>query len=502
MDPSQIVLVGFGTVSRTMMTLMLLLNRKLISLPILIIDPKHFVPVKRGPQQGGGNGDPIGKIPRRPDYIKIRHHREQIFTHETEDMPSEILAKLLEINPNITILETKLAEDNCHNLFEQYVKQNAIVIDLAYRVNTTSIVQECQNKQCVYVDTAIDDWKYTKKNLFSVKAGILNGIKYNQSEKKMTAVLNHGMNPGLVSHFMKKLLGVLAEESGDTKNISLYRHSKYNYLAQNLGLSLIQIAERDTQTTKFMSSEECFYNTWSVVGFIDEALLPAEVSWGTHESRIPYKSNKSVLHNSAQIILPVPGYQVRTRSYEPKGGVFTGYCIPHAECYSLANFLRVGDEYIPSVYYSYLVPDTTKLMCHYIEYSLNDQFLPRKEHVLRSDEIIGGYDSVGCLVFFRKPQLKKYWIGTILNNKFARDISPEINGTCLQVAISVLACVEWMKFNPYKGIIEPEEVDSDFIIEYCHEWLGEFYYEDVTDYCDIETDELNNLLTTPANILF
>lgn len=33
-------------------------------------------------------------------------------------------------------------------------------------------------------------------------------------------------------------------------------------------------------------------------------------------------------------------------------------------------------------------------------------------------------------------------------------------GTCMQVAVSLLASIEWMIENPHMGIIEPEDVDT------------------------------------------
>lgn len=459
MNPSQLVLIGFGAVSKSLMTLMCIVNPKLAyQLPIVIIEPKNI-------------------------------------------NNSEIYNKLRKNNTKIIHIKMKLLKNNYAQIFKKFINNDAIVIDLSYRVDTTSMIQQCQHKRCLYICTAIDNWTHNQTPLFNVKQSIVNNVH----EPKMTAVLNHGMNPGLISHFMKFLLGRLAEESLDDKNISFYKQGKYNYLAENLGLTLIQIAERDNQSSKYLSSEKNYYNTWSIIGFLDEALIPTEISWGTHEKLLPYKAQTSMLKESGQIILPLLGYQVTTKSFEPKGGIFTGYCIPHAECYSLGDLLRIGDQYRPSIYYSYLISDTAKLMCHYSEYTLNDDYQPIYEHVLRSDEIMNGYDSVGCLAFFKKPtedKIKKYWIGSILSNKFAQQISPEVNATCLQVGIGVLACVEWMLLNPHMGIIEPEVIDSDFIIDYCRDWLGEFFYDDVSKSCEIQTDQFSDLLVSPHNILF
>jgi homospermidine synthase len=185
------------------------------------------------------------------------------------------------------------------------------------------------------------------------------------------------------------------------------------------------------------------------------------------------------LEEYGQITVPVWGSQVKTLSYEPEGGKFSGYNIPHAESYSLVDFLKTP-AYRPSVYYSYLMPDDAKLMMNYGEYSLDKDSLPIDGyHVLRSDEIVqSGYDSVGCLMYFRRPSsggLEVFWTGTVVDNVFAKKVSPEVNATGIQVAISVLAAVKWMLKNKTEGIIEPEHLDTDFILEYCKPYLGKFF---------------------------
>lgn len=459
--PSQLVFIGFGMVARTVLAILIHMNSKLLNLPILIIEQKKIFQGKN-----------------------LKYCKPGL-----EDIYTDLLDGL-----NAKIIHAKMSRENYLELFDE-IRDGAIVIELAYRLETAALVDECNKRSCVYVNTSIDTWDYNNETLYQLKQDIISKVN-----PEMTAVFNHGMNPGLVSHFTKHLLQSLSDRKLNSKK-------DYSETAQDLGLTLIQIAERDTQQTSLMTSDKCFYNTWSVVGLIDEAILPAEISWGTHECKRPVgckrtKCTKIVQDKkSGQIVLPLPSYQVRTKSYEPKGGEFTGYCIPHAEAYSIANFLRTK-SYMPSVYYSYLLPDTAKLLTHYLDYSLDKDHLPSSEHVLRSDEISDGYDSVGILAFFRESSLKKYWIGSIVSNDFAKSISGEVNATSIQVAISVLACVEWMIRHPYEGILEPEDLDTDFVLEFCRDWLGEFYIKDVSEECTIDSDCLSDLLVMPKNILF
>ena len=53
------------------------------------------------------------------------------------------------------------------------------------------------------------------------------------------------------------------------------------------GTKVIHIAERDTQITDVPKQVDEFVNTWSVDGFYEEGIAPAEIGWGTHEKRLP-----------------------------------------------------------------------------------------------------------------------------------------------------------------------------------------------------------------------
>ena len=56
----------------------------------------------------------------------------------------------------------------------------------------------------------------------------------------------------------------------------------------NLGIKGMHVAERDTQVTKEVRPAGEFWNTWSIDGFIEEAVhQPCELGWGTFEKWMP-----------------------------------------------------------------------------------------------------------------------------------------------------------------------------------------------------------------------
>src|SRR5207244_2780622 len=75
-----------------------------------------------------------------------------------------------------------------------------------------------------------------------------------------TAVITHGANPGLVSHFVKQALIDLAPTSGLGGNIPQGREG-WARLAEELGLKVIHIAERDTQVATIPKEPGEFANT-------------------------------------------------------------------------------------------------------------------------------------------------------------------------------------------------------------------------------------------------
>jgi homospermidine synthase len=85
-------------------------------------------------------------------------------------------------------------------------------------------------------------------------------------------------------------------------------------LAGTLGVKVIHIAERDTQTADQANKSGEFVNTWSVDGFTGEGLQPAELGWGTHEKALPPDGSRHEFGYDAAIYLRRPGAGTRVRT--------------------------------------------------------------------------------------------------------------------------------------------------------------------------------------------
>ena len=121
-------------------------------------------------------------------------------------------------------------------------------------------------------------------------------MKDGWKEAGPTAVIEHGANPGLISHFTKHALLDIGERILDDKKAvgaaadeikQQLADRAFNLLAMKLGVKVIHCSERDTQISDKPKQVDEFVNTWSVEGFREEGTTTAEMGWGTHEKELP-----------------------------------------------------------------------------------------------------------------------------------------------------------------------------------------------------------------------
>lgn len=137
-----------------------------------------------------------------------------------------------------------------------------------------------------------------------------------------TAIVEHGANPGLVSHLVKKsMVDIATRALTDGKAAhgveAALTEERYNDLAHLLGVKVIHISERDTQVTNKPKQWGEFVNTWSVEGFYEEGVAPAELGWGTHEKTLPVNAYEHQSGPKNQIAIAQPGATTWVRSWVP-----------------------------------------------------------------------------------------------------------------------------------------------------------------------------------------
>jgi len=68
------------------------------------------------------------------------------------------------------------------------------------------------------------------------------------------------------------------------------------------------------------------------------------------------------------------------------------------------------------------------------------------------------------------------WYGSQLSIKEARELlGKQYNATSIQIAIPVLAGAMWLIQHPDQGLLEPEDLDHDFVMGICKPYLGPWW---------------------------
>ncbi len=381
----------------------------------------------------------------------------------------------------IEFVVESLTRENYAKVLEKNLVRDDFLLNLSVDVASFDLIEWCQRNGVLYVDTSTERWPG-----FSVDPSIPPEERTNYAQHEEfsrmrqkfpegpTAVVDHGANPGLISHFIKAALLEIAKDttgaSWDQSNTPKTRE-EWAALMRDLRVRTIQVAERDTQTTRVLREKDEFVNTWSIDGFLSEATQPVELGWGSHEKELPADGHFPSTGNKAAIFLDRPGALTPVRSWTPREGSYHGFLITHDESISTADYYTImeGEQtaYRPTVMYAYLPCDDTVISLR--EFAGNNWKQPRKKRVL-GDDIEHGSDELGALLLGHKK--RAYWFGSDLSIAQARELLPHQNATSMQVAAGALSALIWTLENPKRGILKPEEIDFRRILDIAMPYLG------------------------------
>jgi homospermidine synthase len=407
-----------------------------------------------------------------------------------EDMRDSIADSL---RAGATYERTRITPDNLAAVLGARLGYGDLLINLSWNIDTGDIIEWCQDHGVCYVDTSVELWDPyqdqattppTDRTLYrrhlrlrARAAGWLRGGP--------TAVVEHGANPGLVSHWTKLALDdiattMLAEpgklvrplENGQRARIEeALADRDYPQLAMATGTKVIHISERDTQIADRPKLPGEFVNTWSVEGFYEEGIAPAELGWGTHEPRLPADAFEHPDGPRNQICLARTGVSTLVRSWVPLGGPIIGMVVRHGEAFTISDHLTVwdGDQpvYRPTVHYAYMPTDAA--MSSFYECRMQGHTLQTAQRIM-TDEITSGIDELGVLLLGHA--LNGWWTGSQLSIEEARRLAPGQNATTLQVAASVLGAVFWIVRNPDRGLCVPDDLDHEQVLATASPYLG------------------------------
>ena len=414
-----------------------------------------------------------GTLPLLLRHIAIAPQRVSIVTGD--DNGRAVAAKY-----GVEFTVAPLTPANFRQVLKPRLARGDFLVNVSNEVSSVALIELCQECGALYIDTCIEPWSggyidssisAEERSNYALRASALSLNDKFPLGRGPTALVTHGANPGLVSHLAKQALLDISRDLGAPVNSPVTREG-WAALSRQLGIKVIQVAERDSQVPHPRKAPGEFVNTWSVEGFVGEGCQPAELGWGSHERHFPADGNRHSKGNKAAIFLDRPGASTRVRTWTPLAGPLHAFLITHGESVSIADYLSIGSgdspEYRPTVYYAYHPCDDAVSSVHELA-GRNWQLQER--HRIIKDQIVSGMDELGVLLMGHARGA--YWYGSRLTIGEARSLCPHNSATSLQVTAPVIAGILWAMQNPDCGVLDPEQLPHDFILDFCRPYLGE-----------------------------
>ena len=383
----------------------------------------------------------------------------------------------------------RVTQENLDEFLGARLDAGDLLLDLAWNIDNPTILQWCRDRGVRYLNTSVELWDPydaltetdpLDRTLYVRHMAIRRMISSWSDNRGATAVVEHGANPGLVSHWAKQALTEIAASmlsdglaGGSAVGLEAALASDdYAVLAMLTGTKVIHIAERDTQVTDRPKRTDEFVNTWSVEGFYEEGVAPAEIGWGTHERQLPPNAFVHAGEGPCnQICIARPGMETWVRSWVPCGEI-RGMVIRHGEAFTMCEALTVHDSdgrpvYRPTVHYAYHPSDAA--INSVLELRMRGWEMQPAQRIMNA-EIVSGRDELGVLLMGHP--YRAWWTGSLLSIDEARSVLPDQSATTLQVAGSVVGAVSWMLDNPSEGVRVPDDLPWRDVLRVASRYLG------------------------------
>lgn len=454
---------------------------------------------------------------------EIKYYKEKYYIISRDKLEYTFFLELGGKLGNFIVAEIK--RNNYEDIFSKYLEEGDIIIDFSDNVGTYDFIKWCANNNVMYLNTGETDWDDNWYSIFTEnlkKNELRNEIKKENNKNKYPIVLQHGNNPGLVSHFVKAGIEYIVKHQfkKDEYLNQLLKEKKFNILAKELDIKQIHVNDNDFQKVKDKFDNNTLYSPWSIDSFFFEILSEATANIGTHES-INYQDECNMIDtNNGFLEFKEIAFNKKGKTYYPKGK-FDGYLVPHEETITIAKSLEVKEKdnviYRPTVVFLYSPCDYS---IEYMKNAKTEDYIkqkdilhdsktnpepiirgykyPKRTQIIYKENINSGTEYVGVLLLGSK--FDPVWVGNRIEKHFlykSKKDSYWQTPTITPVSMSALSAFRWMIKNKDRGgIYFPDDIDEyNEIINFAEKYISKTIYKtykqkDIESKLNINLNEL------------
>jgi len=158
------------------------------------------------------------------------------------------------LDKGATYIQDQITQENLDSQLKKYLSAGDFLLDLAWNIDANTILNWCHDNGVLYLNTSVEQWdpyegganKHPLERTLYHRHMSMREMKSKWNKVGATAIVEHGANPGLVSHLVKKSMVDIAtlalKESKAAAGVeSALTDERYNDLAHLLGVSRKQI---------------------------------------------------------------------------------------------------------------------------------------------------------------------------------------------------------------------------------------------------------------------
>ena len=455
--------------------------------------------------------------------IKYNENKYFVITRDKDEF--EAYVNLGGMVSNFVVSE--VTRENFRQVFEPYLEEGDLLIDFADTVGTRDICEWCAERNIMYLNTGETDWPDHWYCIFEEnerKRALQQEYGERTEMNTHPIVLQHGNNPGLVSHFVKAAIEYIVNTQfrKDRQLKALVKDGKFNEAARKLGIKMIHVNDIDLQEIGDEYRKNLLYSTWCTDSFWFEMLSEATANVGTHEQITFEEECNFVNREKGFLEFKKLAADKKGRTFYPGGG-FQGFLVPHEETITIAQSLEVKENgetvyrptvmflYAPCTYASeyfkgakvnnYPDPDPDGPQdCENVDGRtiIRGYVYPENFEIVYQEKIAAGTEYVGVLLL--GENFEPVWVGNRVETSYLYKNKKDSywqTPTITPVAMSALAAVCWMLKNKDKGgIYFPDDLpDYKYIIKIAEKYISKTIYKtfskaDLEESMDIDFENL------------